>query len=137
MINTSVQSDFLYPFRYRQLWQIIGSIIVVLIVVLSLIPAPSVGIELDQGDKYGHVLAYFAAMFWQLMLRARFKFNLFWGLGLFVLGGFLELAQGYLTDYRAMDEMDLLADGIGVLLAFLLAQTPMRTLLYRCDSHLP
>lgn len=85
-----------------------------LCIVLSLIPPPRVGIDLPDGDKIGHVLAYALLSAWAAWIFLRPRARLWACLGLVVLGIVLELAQGAFTQDRMRDGYDAWADLIGV-----------------------
>jgi VanZ family protein len=98
--------------RLRHYWLAAGWSLVFLIIYLSLTPEP-VQLNVEQGDKYGHVLAYAALMSWfaniyQLSLR-RLQF----ALGFVALGIALEFVQGW-TGYRSFELADMAADAAGV-----------------------
>jgi len=50
-------------FRYRTLWLVMGWALVLAIVYLSLTPHP-IEIQVEEGDKMGHLLAYGTLMLW-------------------------------------------------------------------------
>jgi hypothetical protein len=56
-------------------------------------------------------------------------------IGFFVMGVCLELLQG-VTEYRNFSYTDMLANGIGILLALYLAKTRLATYLIRLDTWL-
>lgn len=94
-------------------------VVVAVITVASLAPLPALAIETGS-DKLGHYLAYLVLALlasgivaperlWQAMLRC------------FLLGLGLEAAQAFLTDHRAAEWADLLANVAGILTAWLIA----------------
>jgi VanZ family protein len=89
------------------------------IVYLSLTPHP-VELPGEQGDKYGHVLAYAMLMFWHALIymppRARMRL----AVAFVCMGVALEFLQG-LTDYRTFDVADMVADALGVGMGWLAA----------------
>lgn len=93
---------------------LIGWMMVVTVFLLSLLPLSSpVGI-VQGGDKLGHLLAYFGMTYWFLHL-SMYPWRV---LVLFLLmGAAIEVLQS-LTDYRYFEWADLLANGIGVLVAY-------------------
>lgn len=102
------------PLRFRPLWTALGWVIVAAIVWLSLTPSP-VEIDLEQGDKLGHFLAYGTLMFWFAQLHASRRARVGYGLAWIALGVTLEFIQGQLG-WRTYDPFDMLANTIGVLL---------------------
>jgi VanZ family protein len=96
-----------------------------MLVVLSLLPMPSIGVQVEQGDKIGHVLAYFTLMFWYAQLCATRGALLKRALAVLLLGALMEFAQSF-TPWRAgNDPWDMLANTTGVVTACLVALTPL------------
>lgn len=89
------------------------------IVWLSLTPSPP-HVDIANGDKLGHFLAYGVLMFWFGFLyrsaRARIGYALFW----IAIGVALEFAQRA-TGYRSFELADMAADAFGVLAGALAA----------------
>ena len=96
----------------RRLWLAAGCAIVAAIVWLSLTPAPP-EIELTQGDKVGHILAYAVLMFWFCQLNAARHVRLAYAFAFVALGIGLEFVQGALG-YRSFELWDMAADAAGV-----------------------
>lgn len=108
--------------KYHRLWVAAGWFLIGLIVYLSLMPNPPAPLTFDNSDKVEHAFAYAMLSFWlcQIYLKA-------WSRALVIvalvgLGVGLEYVQGW-TGYRTFDVMDMLADGVGVLLGWILALT--------------
>lgn len=79
-------------------------------------------IKLDNSDKIGHALAYFMLSFsWFFALKKRFNNILIIAL-LISYGIIIEVLQEVLTTYRQGDFTDVLANSIGIILAYLLYQ---------------
>ena len=103
-----------------------GWAIAATIVWLSLTPAAPPQIDLDQGDKLGHLVAYASLMLWFCLLythrASRIAYALLWiGMGIG-----LEFAQQQL-DYRTYDIYDMYANSLGVLIGWALSfAIPMR-----------
>jgi len=89
----------------------LGWALIAAVVWLSLTPAP-LSIDVDQGDKLGHALAYGATMFWFAALYRRTAVRLRYAIGLVALGIALEFIQGHVG--RDFELADMLADAIGV-----------------------
>jgi len=118
-------------FRFPRLYLAIGRALIVVILLLSLAPLPAPPIDVEQGDKIGHALAYFALMGWYAQLFD-VRRALLWRAAAFVaLGGAIELIQPYVN--RDAEWLDLGADALGVLLGLALAFTPVARLLQRLD----
>src|SRR4051812_28279846 len=98
--------------RLRRYWLVAGWSLVCLIVYLSLTPEP-VQLNVEQGDKYGHVFAYAALMSWFANIYQTSLRRLQFALGFVALGIALEFAQGW-TGYRSFEFADMTADAAGV-----------------------
>jgi VanZ family protein len=83
------------------------------IVWLSLTPAPP-RVDLESGDKLGHLAGYGLLMFWFARLYAR---RIPWAAGFIAMGISLEFVQGSLG-YRSFEHYDMLANSAGVLLGW-------------------
>ena len=99
---------------YRFHWLLLGWLLVLAVVALSLTPSP-VETGVEQGDKLGHLLAYFSLMAWwgQLQPRSNRLLLLF-----LLMGAGLELLQG-LTPTREPSLLDMLANAAGAVLGWL------------------
>lgn len=121
--------------RFRAAWLWIGRIGVALIVLLSLVRMPDVGVYVPEGDKLGHVLAYACVMGWYALLCAT-RGALAWrALALLALGIALEFAQAR-TGYRSFDLRDMYADALGIALGAALWFTPLNQSLVRVERWL-
>jgi VanZ family protein len=83
------------------------------IVWLSLTRSP-LTVDIDSGDKLGHLFGYGVLMFWFAQLYAR---RLGYAAGFIAMGVALELVQGRLG-YRSLEGLDMLANTAGVLLGW-------------------
>ncbi len=109
--------------------------LVALIVVLSLWPKPPEMIGFEQSDKLSHIIAYMTLMLWFANIYPQRSYQLRLAIGFFAMGVCLELLQG-LTGYRTFKYTDMLANGIGILLALYLAKTHLATGLLHLDTQL-
>jgi hypothetical protein len=101
--------------RLLPLWLTTGWVLIAAVIYLSLVPAPP-ELDLPQGDKVGHVLAYAVLMFWFMQIYGRWPVRL--AAGFVALGIVLEIVQG-LTGYRTFDVHDMGANTVGVALGWL------------------
>jgi VanZ family protein len=108
--------------RWLSLWLALGRLGIALAIVLSLVPLPDAGIEIEQGDKYGHALVWFLLTAWYGQLCAPRRALALRALAFVALGGAIELAQG-LTSFRSCDWRDFLADVLGVAAGYALSRT--------------
>ncbi len=106
-----------------------------MLIYLSFAPKPPT-IDMELGDKIGHLLAYGTLMFWwaQHFGTTRKRFEL--AAALIALGIAIEFVQGW-TGWRAFEVVDMVADAAGVLLGGVIASlTPnlLRALAYRLSA---
>ncbi len=120
------------PLKFRFLWTLIGYGLVVLVVVLSLAPAPPTPVDFPWMDKGLHVMAYGVLMLWFAQLHPRSRYGWLAG-GLVMLGILLEVLQSY-TDYRSGDYWDVAPNSLGTALGWGLAFKGMNTLLHRLEG---
>lgn len=124
--------------RWPRLWLGLWLLAITSVIVLSLIPPPPMPIEAPKDfDKLLHCTAYFALAFSAVQLFDRGRTLLWVALGLVVLGGLLEWAQGaFAPEVRMADPWDALANTIGVVLGMATQATPLRACLLRLERVL-
>ncbi|MGC2520039.1 MAG: VanZ family protein [Burkholderiales bacterium] len=111
-------------YRFPRLWQVLGWIMVLAIVIGSLLPSKMLEPVLpDWNDKLIHIVAYGIVMFWFSMLDRALRRQALWALGFVAMGVAIEFAQRA-TGYRDFEIADMVADAIGVALGWVLAHTP-------------
>ncbi|HDN26766.1 MAG TPA: VanZ family protein [Thioploca sp.] len=108
--------------RFRKLWLGIGWSLVIAVIVLSLMSSPPMIPSIDYGDKISHVVAYLVLMGWFAQIYHAPRLRLYYMIGFILLGILLEILQG-LGGIRQMDWVDMLANSIGVLVAWQLTKT--------------
>lgn len=118
--------------RYQPLWVALGLMMVIFVIIASLVSI-SQPVNVPGIDKFHHLLAYGAMMAWWGMVQPRWRIA--WALALLLLGAALEWAQS-MTGHRFMDRWDMLANALGVALAFGLLFTPLSGLLAWFDRFL-
>jgi VanZ family protein len=96
--------------------------IAALVVWLSVTPSPP-QIDIEQGDKLGHIAAYGTLMFWFCLLYRRRATRIAYALLWIAMGVGLEFIQRRLG-YRTFDVYDMCADAVGVLVGWAAALTP-------------
>jgi VanZ family protein len=99
--------------RLRALWLAVGWAMVAAIVWLSLTANPP-RIDIEEGDKLGHLASYATLMLWFSQLYMEKRTRALYALGFAAMGVALEFAQGA-TGYRSFDLADMLANALGVL----------------------
>jgi VanZ family protein len=105
--------------RWRALWLALGWLWVAAIVWLSLTPRPP-EIDIPQGDKFAHALSYALLMFWFCQLHLSRRARIGYALGFVAMGIAIEFVQRA-TGYRSFELLDMAADGVGVLIGWMLA----------------
>ena len=116
-------SNQTHSLRWSPLWIGTAWLLVVVVVYLSLARIPQ-DIDVPQGDKYAHVLAYAVMAFWFMQIYPAVRTRRAIALGLALLGATLEVLQGQ-TGYRTFDYADMIANMAGVILGWMAA--PPRT----------
>ncbi len=107
-----------------------------LLIYLSFAPQPP-AMDVELGDKIGHLLAYGTLMFWwaQHFVTTRKRFAV--ATALIALGIAIEFVQGW-SGWRAFEYADMVADAAGVLLGGVIASLTPNVLLalaYRIDAR--
>ena len=105
--------------RGRRLWLVLGWMLVLLVVYLSLTPA-RIELDIDQGDKLSHALAYLVLMSWFANLYEASVHRLRFAMGFIAMGITLEFVQG-LVGYRSFEVTDIGANAAGVALGWFFA----------------
>ena len=122
--------------RYRWLWLIIGYLMIAVVVYLSLTSNP---VDVDTGlpyeDKLFHLLAYFSLTFWFVQLYHIKRHVYFWVVVFIGLGVLLEYLQGYDAN-RYSEFGDMIANTVGVMIAFLLSSTHLRFVLQQFERRI-
>ncbi len=108
----------------RSAWLTLGWIWIGVLLYLSLMPHPPAPLSFTGADKLEHALAYAMLMLWlcQAYIEIGARIRLF--LLLVARGVAIEFLQR-MTGYRTFEYADMLADLIGVLLGWGLAQTKL------------
>ncbi len=94
---------------------------------LSLMHSPP-NIDVPDGDKYGHLLAYGGTMWWWAQLWRTWRKRLRLAAALTLMGVAIEFVQGA-TGWRTFDVMDMVANGAGVLAGWVFVATPLGKLM--------
>jgi VanZ family protein len=96
----------------RRIWLIIGWGLILLVIYLSLTPAP-IQVPMEEGDKLGHVLAYATLMAWFANFYEMAGQRKMLAISLVAMGIALEFLQGW-TGYRSFEVADMMAGAAGV-----------------------
>ncbi len=108
------------PLRFPWLWLALGWGLIIAVCIATLMPAPDLP-DIGVNDKVEHASTYFLLMLWFGGLYPRSR--LVWvALALFGLGALLDTLQ-LGTATRDFDLLDITANGVGVLIAWVLSYT--------------
>ena len=122
--------------KLRGFWLMTGYALVGLVVYLSMTSSPlKLDIEFLYQDKLFHALAYFALMFW----FAQIYHEVFQRRMLAVIFVFQGLLMEYLQSMdpaRSAELADMLANTVGVILAFFLTRRTLGLILVKIESVL-
>jgi VanZ family protein len=127
--------DPMKPLRHKRLWLAVGWTMVGLVAAVSLMPVPAETMTFEAQDKVLHVAVYGGLMLWFGAIYRIGGPRRWIGALLVLMGAALELAQGA-TGYRSPQLLDVLANGAGVLLGWLLALTRLGRTLMVIESRL-
>lgn len=123
-------------FRRPRLWIAIWLAMFLGVIVLSLMPGPPIPEELTVG-KLDHGIAYFCLAAMAVQIFPGWRQWITAAVLAALLGVVLELAQGFLTDYRGMSAYDAGIDCLGAGVGLATALTPLRHALSAIDRWLP
>jgi hypothetical protein len=113
------------------LWYLFGVGLLVAVAIVSLMPAPDVGVS----DKVSHLVTYFILAGW-FGLLARHRLELAWTVAaLIVYGMMIELLQAQ-TGYRFAEWGDVIANSAGCFCGAALYFSPLRRMFSFIDAKL-
>ncbi|WP_299155923.1 VanZ family protein [uncultured Tenacibaculum sp.] len=100
---------------------IIAIFVTTSIAILSLIKVGPQPIQINNLDKYEHLLAYFVLSFFWLLALKKAKINDFIIVFCCVIYGIIiEVLQVTITSYRSGDVLDIIANTTGILIAYII-----------------
>ena len=120
-------SKFYKPLKHRVIWTLLGYTWVAIVIYFSLVPNPPVISVAEFGDKLEHLTAYFCLFSWFAQVFQR-RYFFIPAILLILLGVTMEILQG-LSGYRMFEYADMLANSMGVLIAWLLSYSKISELL--------
>jgi VanZ family protein len=127
----------LRTFRRPRLWLGLWLLLIAEVVIISLLPSDALPKASFIGiDKVEHFLAYATLSLYAAMLFASRRLHLRAAVGLVLLGLLMEVAQALLTQSRAADPADALANALGVLVGWALGGTRVARLMQWTDLRL-
>ena len=117
-VNQITQSLRNLAARNNLYFQLTGSVLILgLLIYLHFMQPPSIDIGLTLFDKLFHFLMFFFTMMWFMYITKNWLASAF---SLIILGLVLEWMQMNYIINRSFDWFDWIADGVGILICFLL-----------------
>ena len=117
-VNQITQSLRNLAVRYNLYFQLTGSVLILgLLIYLHFMQPPSIDIGLTVFDKLLHFLMFFFTMMWFMYITKNWLVSAF---SLLILGLILEWIQMNFIINRSFDWLDWFADGMGIVICFLL-----------------
>ena len=113
--------------KYKNFWLLIGYMLIAVVVYQTLTSSP-VNINVKVSDKFLHAMGYFVLMGWFVQIFHQKKQRLLWALFLVGMGIGMEFLQD-LGGVRFYEVNDMLANGLGVLIAWALSVTKFSCIL--------
>lgn len=120
--------------KYKLLWLSLGYLMIVFVIYSSL-STSDVVLEIKLSDKLMHVLGYFGLMGWFMQIYRGKRAGFFLALLFIAMGIALEFLQD-LGGVRYFEVADMLANTLGVLLAWGLSYTPAADILLWFERRL-
>jgi VanZ family protein len=114
-------------------WLVVGIVWWTLIAVFSLISPPQISVP-DNTDKLYHAFSYAVLMAWWLQLFPHPRMRLLLAAVFILFGAGIEMLQSF-HPLRYYDVWDMLANSVGVILAWLLGRTGFDQLLYHFEKR--
>ena len=116
LLIATVESPYNIAMSPTLFFRLASVAVIIAIWILSFLPAVAMP-DVPGSDKWHHALAYFVCMYcwgqWFTRPAERLKLAI-----LFILmGALIEFLQGF-TSYRSFEWLDMLADAVGVILAW-------------------
>lgn len=115
------------PLKYKIYWLLIGYLMVTFVIYSSLSTADAV-LEIKVSDKLMHVLGYFGLMGWFMQIYRSRRAGTLLAITFITMGIVLEFLQG-LGGVRYFEVADMLANSLGVLIAWALSYTSLSSVL--------
>jgi hypothetical protein len=117
-VNQITQSLRNLAARHNFYFQVTGSVLILgLLIYLHFMQPPSIDVGLPLFDKLLHFLMFFFTMMWFMYITKNWLASAF---SLIILGLMLEWIQMNYIINRSFDWFDWIADGVGILICFLL-----------------
>ena len=107
--------------KYKNLWLLIGYMLIAFVVYQTLTSSP-VSVSVKVSDKFLHTVGYFVLMGWFVQIFQQQQQRFLWALFFIGMGIAMEFLQD-LGGVRFYEVKDMLANGLGVLIAWALSVT--------------
>lgn len=117
--------------KLKLAWLLIGCLMIAFVVQQTLTASP-MGAGFNLSDKFLHTLGYFLLMGWFVQIYHRFGAKILFGLFFISMGTGLEFLQG-LSGIRHYEINDMLANGLGVVIAWALSYSRFSSTLYQFE----
>jgi VanZ family protein len=121
--------------RWHTAWVVLGALIMGWTLWMALTPDPDITLAFPYGDKLLHAITFMCLMGWWGNVYRERRPRIRAALACLAFGIFIEFAQ-WLDPPRDADAFDVLADGIGILIALLLLRTPLASTLASGEAFL-
>ncbi len=119
--------------KYKAMWLFLGYAMVLFVIHASLTSSPVMpGFKMS--DKVMHIIGYFGLMFWFAQIYWRPETVLKLAIVFMLMGVGLEFLQD-LGGVRVLEVYDMVANVLGVLLAWMLVKTRFRYILLNIEKH--
>ena len=120
--------------RWHRAWVALGGTIMLWVLWMALRPDPGITLDFPYGDKLLHASTFTCLMgWWGNVYRPR-RARGWAALGCLAFGVFVEFAQ-WLDPPRDADALDVLADGVGIVIALALLRTPLASVLASVEAR--
>lgn len=119
--------------HWHTAWVVVGGLIMGWTVWMALTPDPDITLPFAYGDKLLHTTTFACLMGWWGNVYRQRRPRVWAALACLAFGIFIELAQWF-DPPRDADAFDVLADGIGILIALLLLRTPLASVLASVEA---
>ncbi|MEM7208072.1 MAG: VanZ family protein [Pseudomonadota bacterium] len=121
------------PLRWFRVWLSIGVVIIAAVFYLSL--TPPINVPQEHYDKLYHAATYAILMVWFVQLFNGARSYLILAVAFIAMGALIEILQGF-HPMRYFDVLDMLANAVGVVVIWLIANTRVSATLAWLEARL-
>ena len=119
--------------RWFRLWLALGIALIAAVFYLSL--TPPIAVPTEHFDKIYHAATYAVMMGWFVQLYRGVRSHAVLAIGFILMGILIEVLQGF-HPMRYFDILDMIANAVGVGVAWLIGRTGFSTILSRVELTL-